>query len=89
MQPGISRFLYAGFILMGAWSAFRGDLMQLVVMWGIAFAFDPFDPKQPWKERKGWQRAVLIFQVSVVILAFLGSNWTDIKSGILDGWMGK
>lgn len=89
MQSGINRFLYVGFILMGAYYAFRGDLMQLVVMWGIAFAFDPFDPKQPWKERKSWQRAVLIFQLSVVILAFLGSNWTSIKSGILDGWMGR
>ena len=89
MQTGINRFLYVGFILMGAYSAFRGDLMQLVVMWGIAFAFDPFDPKQPWKERKWWQRAVLLFQVSVVILAFIGSNWTHIKSGVMDGWMGK
>ena len=53
--------------------------MQLVTMWGIAFAFDPFDPKQAWKDRKWWQRGVFIFQISVVILAFIGANWTDIK----------
>jgi hypothetical protein len=89
MQSRITRFLYLGFILMGAYYAFRGELMQLVTMWGIAFAFDPFDPKQAWKDRKWWQRGVFIFQISVVILAFIGANWTDIKSGIMDGWMGK
>ena len=89
MQTGFNRFLYAGFILLGAYYAFRGDIMQLAATWGIAFAFDPFDPKQPWKERKWWQRAVLIFQVSVVMLAFIGSNWTHIKSGVMDGWIGK
>ena len=89
MQTGFNRFLYAGFILLGAYYAFRGDIMQLAATWGIAFAFDPIDPKQPWKERKWWQRAVLLFQLSVVLLALIGSNWITIKSGITDGWMGK
>ncbi|MEY4885939.1 MAG: hypothetical protein RL151_1248 [Bacteroidota bacterium] len=89
MQSRITRILYLGFILMGTYYAFRGDLMQLFTMWGIAFAFDPFDAKVAWNDRKWWQRGVFIFQITVVILAFLGANWTQIKSGVLDGWMGQ
>ncbi|MFZ9598200.1 MAG: hypothetical protein ACO28T_07360, partial [Schleiferiaceae bacterium] len=64
---------------------------------GIALAFDPFDPNQPWGERPRWQRVWLYTHLALIALIFgmwMGTNdaadaATDARRGFWDGWNGK
>lgn len=67
----IMRFLYIGFISLGIFTAVRGDYSQAGICMGIALAFDPFNPEQPWKERPTWQKLVLIANLALCA-AFFG-----------------
>ena len=73
----IMRFLYIGFISLGIFTALRGDYSQAGTHMGIALAFDPFDPDQPWKERPLWQKSVLVLNLALCAAFFgfqVGSN---------------
>ena len=67
----IMRFLYVGFISLGIFTALHGDYSQAGIHMGIALAFDPFDPNQPWKERPFWQKSILILNLALCA-AFFG-----------------
>jgi hypothetical protein len=71
MKTSFNKFLYIGFVLVGLFQAlFSKDYMQAASSFGIALAFDPFDPEQKWNERPTWQKAVLIIHLGLVAAMF-------------------
>jgi hypothetical protein len=67
-----NKILYGGFILLGVYFLlFSKDLSQGVINIGIALAFDPFDPKQPFKERPLYQKGWLLMHVVVSLGLFV------------------
>jgi len=67
MKTPFNKYLYIGFILLGAYQAFFSkDFMQATAYLGIAMAFDPFNTEQKWNERPFWQRAILIIHLAFV-----------------------
>ena len=71
MNTKINKFLYIGFVLLGLFQAFFSkDYMQATASFGIALAFDPFDPEQKWNDRPTWQKAVLIIHLALTAAMF-------------------
>ncbi len=71
MKTSFNKFLYIGFVLVGLFQAlFSNDYMQAASSFGIALAFDPFDPEQKWNDRPKWQKAVLILHLAMVAALF-------------------
>jgi hypothetical protein len=67
MKTPFNKFIYIGFLLLGAYqSLFANDYMQAVSSFGIGLAFDPFDQDQKWNDRPTWQKAVLIIHLALV-----------------------
>ncbi|MEO0006482.1 MAG: hypothetical protein RJA20_678 [Bacteroidota bacterium] len=90
MNQRIHIFLYVLFISLGVFQYFNSrDLMDCFANLGIALAFDPFDNKIAWKDRKLWQKAVLFVHVGVVVMLFFVANMPAIYQGISDGWNGR
>ena len=78
MISKINRVLYAGFIAISIFSLYRSDFVTAASNMGIALVFDPFDPKQEWKQRPLWQRAWLIVHLAIVAALFgLGVGLND------------
>mgnify|MGYP006301017339 CR=1 FL=1 len=65
MNSNINRILYTGFIVLGVFTLLKADYTTAASYFGIGLAFDPFDPKQEWKQRPMWQRAWLIAHLAV------------------------
>ncbi|MFN7831650.1 MAG: hypothetical protein ACK5Q2_06640 [Bacteroidota bacterium] len=90
MNQRISTILYVLMVGLGVFQYLNtGDLMQCFANLGIALVFDPFDKDVPWKNRKSWQKGVLLVHVGVVIILFFVANMPDIAKGISDGWNGR
>jgi hypothetical protein len=71
MKTSFNKFLYIGFVLVGLFQAlFSKDYMQAASSFGIALAFDPFDPEQKWNDRPTWQKAVLIIHLALTAAMF-------------------
>ncbi len=71
MKTSFNKFLYIGFVLVGLFHAlFSKDYMQSASSFGIALAFDPFDPEQKWNDRPTWQKAVLIIHLAITAAMF-------------------
>lgn len=71
MKTAFNKFLYIGFVLVGLFQAlFSKDYMQAASSFGIALAFDPFDPEQKWNDRPTWQKAVLIIHLALTAAMF-------------------
>ncbi len=72
MKTPFNRYLYIGFLLLGAYQAMGNrDYIQAATSLGIGLAFDPFDQEQKWGDRPVWQRAVLIVHLALAA-ALLG-----------------
>lgn len=98
MNPKISRALYGAFVLLGLYYLIgQRDPGTAIAQIGIALAFDPFDPNQPWGERPRWQRVWLYTHLALIALIFgmwMGMNdaadaATDARRGFWDGWNGN
>ena len=71
MKPNFNRYLYIAFVLFGVYIlAFKHELGNASIYFGIALAFDPFDTTQPWNKRPLWQRVVLILHLAIVFVLF-------------------
>jgi hypothetical protein len=71
MESPFNKFIYFGFLLLGAYFAiFQRDYSNAAINLGIALAFDPFDQKQTWKDRPTWQKAWLIVHLACVAMLF-------------------
>ena len=79
MKSPFNRYLYIGFLLLGAYQAlFSRDYMQAAASLGIGLAFDPFNPEQKWNDRPAWQKAVLFINLALVAGMFgLGIGLND------------
>lgn len=67
MKTPFNKFIYIGFLLLGAFqSLFTKDYMQAASSFGIGLAFDPFNTDQKWNDRPTWQKAVLIIHLALV-----------------------
>ncbi|MEY3984243.1 MAG: hypothetical protein RL160_1802 [Bacteroidota bacterium] len=79
MKTPFNRFLYIGFLLLGAYQAlWNRDYNQAAASFGIGLAFDPFDQEQKWGDRPVWQRAVLIVHLALAAaLLGLGMGLAD------------
>lgn len=71
MKTPYNRFLYIGFTLLGLYQAWSNDYAQSGSSFGIALAFDPFDPEQKWNDRPLWQKVVLFVHLGAAA-ALLG-----------------
>ena len=69
-NPNINRLLYAGFTLFGIYKLAVANYGEAAMHFGIALAFDPFDPSITWKERPIWQRAWLVAHLALCAGAF-------------------
>ena len=71
MKTSFYKFMYAAFLLLGAYYVFvQKDYSSAVSNIGIALAFDPFNQAQPWNERPKWQKAWLIIHLACVAALF-------------------
>jgi hypothetical protein len=66
MKTNFNKFLYIGFLLLGGIYLLQKDISQILIFFGIALAFDPFDTEQKWNDRPSWQKMVLITHLSIV-----------------------
>ena len=66
MKTNFNKFLYIGFLLLGGIYLLQTDISQTLILFGIALAFDPFNPEQKWNHRPNWQKMVLITHLSIV-----------------------
>ena len=67
MKNPSNKYLYAGFLLVGVFSAFFSkDFSSALSFWGIAFAFNPWSQKN-WKEVPIWQKTIFIVHFVLVI----------------------
>lgn len=65
------RLLYGGFLALAVYSLVRSDYSSALGQAGIALAFDPFNPKQSWKERPLWQKLWLGVHL-ILVFSLLG-----------------
>jgi hypothetical protein len=80
MKTPFNKFIYLGFIALGGYQVFLGDYLTSAPSFGIALAFDPFDPEQKWNDRPFWQKGVLLIHLGVVAALFgLGVGLNDAK----------
>lgn len=69
---GFNKILYGGFILLGLYFlVFSKDFSQGVINIAIALAFDPFDQKQPFRERPLYQKIWLFAHVAMALGLFV------------------
>ncbi|MEK0412686.1 MAG: hypothetical protein RL070_174 [Bacteroidota bacterium] len=66
MKTNFNKFLYIGFLLLGGIYLLQKDISQTLILFGIALAFDPFNPEQKWNDRPNLQKMVLITHLSIV-----------------------
>lgn len=66
MKTNFNKFLYVGILLLGGLYLLQKDISQTIIFFGIALAFDPFNPGQKWNHRPNWQKLVLISHLSIV-----------------------
>lgn len=72
ISRNFNRVLYAAFVVLGLYFLiFSKDKSQGVINMGIALAFDPFDQKQPFKERPLYQKCWLVLHLAVVLGLFV------------------
>lgn len=71
MKTSFNKFLYIGFVVLGLFQAlFSKDFLQAASSLGIALAFDPFNLEQKWNDRPKWQKAVLLFHLTLAAAMF-------------------
>ncbi len=70
-----AKCLYIGFVAFGFYLLlFKQQFSEAAIYFGIALAFDPFNPETSFKDRPIWQKLVLIIQVILVFTLF-GITW--------------
>jgi hypothetical protein len=78
MKNPSNKYLYAGFLLIGLFSAiFSKDFGSAMSSWGIALAFNPWSQKN-WKEVPIYQKAIFIVHfvtVIALIIYWIISKW--------------
>jgi len=93
MKTSFSKYLYVGFVLFGIYElVVRHSAGDAATYMGIALAFDPFNPEQPWKERPISQKVILIIHLAFVAALFgymIGNPTSDLRRGFIEGWQGK
>lgn len=62
------RVLYISFTVLAIGSTLFGNFQNTIMYGGIAMAFDPFDPSQPFEKRPRWQKICLYLHVSFVFV---------------------
>jgi len=87
MNTKFNTYIHVAFVLYGLSLVFgSNNANQALIYFGLALAFDPFDVKQPWKERPNWQKSILIAELVFTLLLLISSIWPDLKSGLIDGF---
>ncbi len=87
MNTKFNTYIHVAFVLYGLSLVFgSNNANQALIYFGLALAFDPFDVKQPWKERPNWQKSILIAELVFTFLLLISSIWPDLKSGLIDGF---
>ncbi len=64
-----NRWAYALFIILGIYQYVNYGLSDALPSFGIALAFDPFNPQQQWHDRPFWQKAWLTTHALIVFAA--------------------
>ena len=68
LGPAMARILYAGFVLIAVYHAFRSSLGDSFSSMAIAMIFDPFDQSVSFRDRPLYQKIWLFVHVGIVII---------------------
>ncbi len=60
---------YVVFVLAGIYFLIQRDFSQVVIFWGLALVFDPFNIEIPFSKRPFYQQAWLMVHVTVTLVA--------------------
>lgn len=66
MTTKFNKYIYLSLVVLGVVYLVEKSTGQALIYLGIALAFDPFNPDQPWNHRPIWQKAVLLIQLAIV-----------------------
>jgi hypothetical protein len=66
-----NRWAYALFIILGIYQYVNYGLSDALPSFGIALAFDPFNPQQKWNDRPLWQKIWLTTHALAVLTALV------------------
>ncbi len=67
----INRTVYILFLGVGLVSLLLKDYNNALIFLGLAPVFDPFDPKIRFADRRKWQNALLLLNLSLTITALV------------------
>ncbi len=67
MNTPFNKYLYIGFLLLGTYHAlFKKDYAQAAASFGIGLAFDPFNQKTSWYDRRTCHKVILYVHLSIL-----------------------
>jgi len=80
MVRSLNRALYTALLIPGISGLVRHDATTAVVGLGLSLAFDPFDTSIPFPQRPLWQKALLITQLTVLLVVIAFELWSSLVS---------
>jgi hypothetical protein len=66
----VNRFAYILYMVLVAYLLFKGDLEWAIINLGISLAFDPFDSRVKWQNRRLYQQVWLIVHLTLTFAGF-------------------
>lgn len=66
MKSKFTKYIYLVLVILGVFYLIEKSIGQALVPLGIALAFDPFNPEQPWADRSVWQKITLLVHLAIV-----------------------
>ena len=66
----VTRILYGISVLLAIYQIIQQNYVEAASALGVGLVFDPFDPKQTWKERPVWKKTWLIVHLAIVAALF-------------------
>lgn len=66
MKSKFTKYIYLVLVILGVFYLIEKSIGQALVPLGIALAFDPFNPEQPWADRPVWQKITLLVHLAIV-----------------------
>lgn len=70
-SKNFNKYAYIAFVVAGIVFLIMREWSNVIIFIGLALAFDPFNPKLPFSKRPGWQKAILVGHVLIVLMALL------------------
>jgi hypothetical protein len=73
MNLKYNKIIYALFVIYGIYLIATQQIKDAPIYFGIALAFDPFNPDVKWNNRPIWQKGWLLVHLLIVVALFIYS----------------